>query len=70
MVDSITRRRFLKKSGQAGAATLTGLITANSLPGADDIPDVAVVHGDVSQAVARAFELLGGIDRYDKKFKQ
>lgn len=63
---SVTRREFLKWQGQTAlfaAAVKAGLF----LPGtvcAENLPEIAVVHGGAEEAVKSAVDLLGGIESF------
>ena len=67
---SISRRRFLTDSVKTGTVLASGLILRPGLPimagQTDDVKpvDLAVVQGYPKEAVARAVELLGGIDNF------
>ena len=70
MTDSITRRHFIQRCTKTGAVAATGisLFPGKNLPAQTSEPkaaiDAAVVKGEPGIAVARAFEMLGGIGTF------
>lgn len=70
MLRNLSRRNFFKKSGQAGALLAAGaFLPAASHGEANEnnemkTVDLAVVQGEPARAVARALDLIGGIEKY------
>lgn len=67
MSNHLSRRKFIKKCGQIGA----GVVASISLPPFRSLAkanseqvDLAVVQGNPIHAVAKAFDLIGGIKKY------
>jgi uncharacterized protein (DUF362 family) len=67
--NSVTRRDFLKKHGQAAlfaaAAAKAGFIFPRNTF-ADQVPDIAVARGGPAEATMAAVELLGGMEAFVK----
>ena len=65
MCNNCSRRSFLKKTGIIGTAGVIGLKTSYAKSAENQQSAVvAVVTGDPDKAVARAVEILGGIDTF------
>lgn len=70
MLKYLSRRKFLKKCSQTGVAVTANIMLQPFMPSVvkakvDSEPvDLAVVQGNPEKAAAKAFELLGGIEKF------